>query len=117
MNDSSPEAGRIFFADLGFKERKRVLVVSNDEFNLNATWRKVICVYVTSKHAARGPWIELPSQARYSAANCTEIFTFNKGRLRDRIEPDVTAKELAEVYRGIALALGAEPIYRKLYAG
>lgn len=117
MASSQPEAGQIYFADLGLAERKRVLVVSSDELNLNPQWRNVICVYVTSKRAHDALWIALPSQKSRTVANCTEILTIRKAWLGDRITPGVTHGELVQVYRGIALALGAEPIYRKLYAG
>ena len=111
----TPESGQLYHVDLGMDERKRLLIVSNDELNLNPAWQKVICVYVTSKHAAGGPWVSLSSQGTKTVANCTELFTLPKRRLKHRIEPDVRDSELAEVYRGIALALGAEPIYRRIY--
>lgn len=115
VNVVQPEAGQIYYVDLGLGERKRGLIVTGDQLNLNPAWRKVTCVYLTSQHVAKGPWVALPSQGKRTVANCTEIFTLPKQVLGDRIEPDVSDGELTAVYEGIALALGAEDIFRELY--
>ena len=115
MTPLGPESGQIYYADLGLTERKRILIVSNDELNLNPAWQNVICVYLTSKRMPQGPWVALRSQTGHTVANCTEILTIRKMWLKDRLTPDATAQEMTEVYRGIALALGAEPIFRRIY--
>ncbi len=115
MKKKQPEAGCIYYTGVGFKERKRLLVVSNDDLNRDPQWRKAICVYVTSKHVPGGPWVSLPSHGKNSVANCTELFTLDKRRLDKQVGGSVKASEMREVYRGIALALGAEETYRDLY--
>lgn len=107
--------GQVYYSDLGLKQKKRVLVVSSDEMNSHPLWDKVIVVYVTSKGSPGGPWIALSSQKGNSLANCTEILTVPKSRLKSRIGPPLSGEELREVYRGMTIALGAETTYREIY--
>ncbi len=108
--------GQIYYAELGLKQKKRVLVVSSDEMNNHPLWDKVIVVYVTSKGEPKGPWVSLGSQKGKSLANCTEVLTLPKKRLRSKVGSPLPNEELDEVYRGIAVALGAESTYREIYA-
>ncbi len=107
--------GQVYHADLGLKQNKRVLVVSSDEMNNHPLWDKVIVVYVTGKGEPKGPWIELHSQKGNSIANCTEILTIPKARLKNKVGSPVQDDELKDVYGGVAIALGAESTFRDLY--
>lgn len=108
--------GQIYYADLGLKQKKRVLIVSSDEMNNHPLWDKVIVVYVTSKQGLKGAWVELSCQKGESTANCTEILTIPKKSLKQRVGNPLPQHELKEVYKGVAIAMGAEGIFRELYS-
>lgn len=76
----------------GERERRPFLVVSNDAFNANERWTKVLVVHLTSVRRSGGPYdweVTLPRGAanlpRPSVAKCGEVYTLFKTQLGKRI--------------------------------
>jgi mRNA interferase MazF len=109
--------GEVFWADVsprsGSEQRGRrpVIVVSNDGFNLTASWRSVIVVPVSTSsiQGRRGPTaIPLPAGAgglrQPSIALCHRVTTLDRAKLTDRLGT-LSSAALAAINGGLRVAL------------
>jgi len=109
--------GEVFWADLkprsGAEQRGRrpVIILSNDGFNVAASWRSVIVIPVSTSeaHARRGPTvISLPAGAgglpRASVALCHQVTTLDRTKLTERVG-HLPAAVLAAVEEGLKASL------------
>ena len=101
---------RIPLSGSGGKSRP-MLIVSDDVFNRNERYAKVMAVHVTSVRRPHGPYdweVSLPKGTagleRSSVAKCAEIYTVRKEMLRG---PTGTMPRaiMAEIDRALAIAL------------
>lgn len=99
----------------GSVKRRPFLIVSNDAFNRNDLYPKVMVVHLTSVRRAGGgyPWeVELPRGAAAlavpSVAKCGEVYTLLKSHL-DVLSGTLGKEHMDRVDRalGVALALGS----------
>ncbi len=109
--------GEVFWADVsprsGSEQRGRrpVIVVSNDGFNVTASWRSAIVVPISTSpiQARRGPTaIALPAGAgglpRASVALCHQVTTLDRAKLTQRLGT-LSPAALAAVSGGLRVAL------------
>jgi mRNA interferase MazF len=112
--------GDIFWAELrprsGSEQRGRrpVVVMSNDGFNLTATWRSVIVVPVSTSEAQarRGPTaVALAAGAgglpRAGIAVCHQVTTLDRAKLTERLGT-LSATAIRAVESGLKAALDLE---------
>lgn len=97
-------------------EPKRVLVVSDNEQNRNPRWNSVICVYVSLNASPGAGFVRLGSLESQPLADCNTILTLAKADMIEPAGPPIGPQDTVAVYHGIAQALGAIPIYRRLFA-
>ena len=99
--------GQVWWADLGLSEKKRLVVVSNNQRNRNL--RDVVGIYVTTK-----PKPDMPSIARFSAgevgpAECwvlaDQFWQIHKKHLVERIGA-LTPGQMLRVDEALRAALG-----------
>jgi mRNA-degrading endonuclease toxin of MazEF toxin-antitoxin module len=93
-------------------KRRPFLVVSDDAFNANAAYPKVLVVHLTTTRRTTGPFeweVELPRGTaglpRASVAKCQEIYTVFKAQLEGRAGA-ISRDLAAQVDRALAVALG-----------
>jgi mRNA-degrading endonuclease toxin of MazEF toxin-antitoxin module len=96
----------------GDRKRRRFLIVSNDAFNVNERYTKVMVVHLTSVQHLGGPYdweVAVPrGTARLSKASiikCAEVYTLLKSQLGEVIGT-LPREILARVDRALATALG-----------
>lgn len=70
----------------GARKRRPFLIVSNDAFNLNEKWRKVMVVHLTTVAGAAVSWqVPVPRGVaglpQPSTAKCAEVYTVFKNDL------------------------------------
>jgi mRNA-degrading endonuclease toxin of MazEF toxin-antitoxin module len=95
----------------GSRKRRPFLVVSNDAFNRNELYPKVMVVHLTSvRRAGDGyPWeVTLPRGAAglpvSSTAKCGEVYTLLKSQLEEH-SGTLGAAQIEEVNHALAIAL------------
>ena len=96
----------------GSRKRRPFLIVSDDAFNLNERYTKVMVVHLTSVRRIGGPYdweADLPRGTadldRSSVAKCGEVYTLLKEQLGERTGT-VPAERMRHVDRALAAALG-----------
>ena len=96
----------------GAWKRRPFLVVSDDTFNLNERYPKVMVVHLTSVRRAGGPYdweVDLPRGTagldRSSVAKCGEVYTLRKEQLEDR-SGAVPLERMGRIDRALGVALG-----------
>lgn len=94
------------------RKRRPFLVVSDDVFNRNDSYEKVLVVHITTVRRTDGPYsweVELPRTAgglpRSSTVKCAEIYTLLKTKLEERIGA-LSNQAMTEVDRALSVALG-----------
>jgi mRNA interferase MazF len=94
------------------RKRRPFLVVSDDAFNANVAYAKVLVVHLTTVQRSKGPYAWEVSVSRGtgalpkgSLAKCAEVYTVFREDLADRIGmlPNQTMKQ---VDRALSLTLG-----------
>lgn len=97
------------------RKRRPFLVVSDDAFNANDRWTKVVVVHLTSVQRAGGPFdweVDLPRGAANlpvaSVAKCAEPYTFWKRQLAEHIGT-LSADDMRRVDAALRTALGLRP--------
>jgi mRNA-degrading endonuclease toxin of MazEF toxin-antitoxin module len=93
-------------------KRRPMLIVSDDIFNLNDRYPKVMAVHITSVKRLGGPYdweVELPRGTagldRPSVAKCGEIYTLWKDQLQSSVGT-IPRATLNQVDQALAVALG-----------
>ena len=96
----------------GSRKRRPFLIVSNDVFNANDRYPKVLAVHLTSVVRSSGPFrweVDLPRGAAglsvSSTIKCAEVYTLLKsdlGELAGTLRP----ADVERVDRALAIALG-----------
>src|SRR5262249_10238828 len=96
----------------GERKKRPFLVVSDDAFNENEPYEKVMVVHLTSVQRAGGPFeweVEVPRGVarlpKKSLVKCAEIYTFFKRHLGDVIGT-LPRDYLDRVDRALAVGLG-----------
>jgi len=96
----------------GERKRRPFLVVSNDAFNANEHYTKVMVVHLTSVRRLGGPYdweVDVPRGAanlpRASVIKCGEVYTFLKTQMGGLIGT-LPREHLARVDSALSLALG-----------
>ena len=108
--------GEVWWGDASLagpqRKRRPFLVVSDDAFNENASYPKVLAVHLTSAHRPSGPYaweVDIPRGAarlpRASVAKCAEIYTLFKDQLVTRVG-SLPRALLERVDRALTVALG-----------
>lgn len=99
----------------GSRKRRPFLVVSNDAFNQNDLYPKVMVVHLTSvRRAGAGyPWeVALPRGAAglpvSSTAKCGEVYTLLKSQL-DQHSGTLRSEQVEQVNHALAIALSLRP--------
>lgn len=97
------------------RKRRPFLIVSDDAFNANERWTKIVVVHLTSVRRAGGPFdweVELPRGAANlpvgSVAKCAEPYTLWKSQLGEQIGT-LAAEDMARVDGALRVALGLRP--------
>ncbi len=96
----------------GSRKRRPFLVVSDDAFNRNEHYPKVMVVHLTTVRRVEGayPWeVDLPRGSGGlevgSVAKCGEIYTLLKSHLTE-LSGALRSEHLERVDRALAVALG-----------
>jgi mRNA-degrading endonuclease toxin of MazEF toxin-antitoxin module len=96
----------------GSRKRRPFLVVSNDAFNKNEGYPKVMVVHLTSVTRSVGPFrweVEVPRGVaglpNASVVKCSEVYTLLKSHLGEYLGA-LPAMYLERVDRALATALG-----------
>ena len=96
----------------GSRKRRPFLVVSNDAFNKNEGYPKVMVVHLTSVTRSLGPFrweVEVPRGVaglpNASVVKCSEVYTLLKSHLGEYLGA-LPATYLERVDRALATALG-----------
>lgn len=96
----------------GDRKRRPFLVVSNDAFNSNERWTKVLVVHLTSVRRPGGPYdweVTLPrgtaNLSHPSVVKCGEVYTFFKTQLGPLIGT-LARNHMEQVDRALHAALG-----------
>jgi mRNA interferase MazF len=98
----------------GSKKRRPFLIVSNDAFNRNERYPKVMVVHLTSvRRVGEYPWeVELPRGAAAlavaSVAKCGEIYTLYKSYL-EALCGTLGDEQMERVDQALATALAIRP--------
>jgi mRNA-degrading endonuclease toxin of MazEF toxin-antitoxin module len=94
------------------RKRRPFLVVSDDAFNANERWTRVVVVHLTSVRRAGGPFdweVDLPRGAARlptaSVAKCAEPYTLWKTQLDEQIGT-LAADDMCRVDAALRVALG-----------
>jgi mRNA-degrading endonuclease toxin of MazEF toxin-antitoxin module len=95
----------------GSRKRRPFLIVSNDAFNRNERYPKVMVVHLTSVQRAgeEYPWeVQLPRGAAAirvaSVAKCGEIYTLDKSHL-EALSGTLAREQMERVDRALGTAL------------
>ncbi len=95
----------------GSRKRRPFLIVSNDAFNRNDRYPKVLAVHLTSVRRAEGPYpweVDLPRGSGglevSSVAKCGEIYTLLKSHLTE-VSGALRSEHMERVDRALTLAL------------
>lgn len=95
----------------GSRKRRPMLVVSNDSFNRNDRYPKVMVVHLTSVERLGGPYdweVSLPrgtaGLGRSSIVKCGEVYTLRKEQL-DGPAATLPSTIMRQVDRALAIAL------------
>jgi mRNA-degrading endonuclease toxin of MazEF toxin-antitoxin module len=95
----------------GSRKRRPFLIVSNDAFNRNERYPKVMVVHLTSirRLGDAYPWeVELPRGVAdlpvASVAKCGEVYTLFKSNL-EALSGTLAREQMAQVNRALATAL------------
>lgn len=93
-------------------KRRPVLVVSDDAFNANERYPKVLVVHLTSIKKPRGPFeweVEIPRGTagleRTSVAKCAEVCTLWKDNLESQLGT-LPRKLMQDIDHALSVALG-----------
>jgi mRNA-degrading endonuclease toxin of MazEF toxin-antitoxin module len=96
----------------GLRKRRPFLVVSNDAFNKNEGYPKVMVVHLTSVTRSLGPFrweVEVPRGVaglpNAGVVKCSEVYTLRKSHLGEYLGA-LPATYLERVDRALATALG-----------
>ena len=96
----------------GSRKRRPMLVVSDDAFNRNGAYPKVLVVHLTSVRRAGGPFdweVEVAQGTagldRPSVAKCAEVYTLWKDQL-ESVVGTLPRSLMRSIDRALALALG-----------
>ena len=102
----------------GSRKHRPFVVVSDDSFNTNDRYPKVMVVHLTTVRRAAGPYtweVDIPDGTagldRTSVVKCAEVYTFLKAQM-DRRAGTVPREIMERVDRALAVALslpGAPP--------
>ncbi len=94
------------------RKRRPFLIVSDDSFNANERYQKILAVPLTSVRRLRGPYdweVELPRGVaglpQSSLAKCNEVYTLFKAQLGDLIGT-LPHKYVLQVDHALRVALG-----------
>jgi mRNA-degrading endonuclease toxin of MazEF toxin-antitoxin module len=96
---------------VGDRKRRPFLVVSNDAFNANERYTKVMVVHLTTVRRLGGPYdweVDLPrgtaGLARASTVKCAEVYTLLKVQIGSLIGT-LPREQLSRVDRAISMSL------------
>jgi mRNA interferase MazF len=96
----------------GDQNRRPMLIVSDDAFNRNARYPKVMVVHLTSVERAEGPFdweVRIPRGTaglrRQSTVKCSEVYTLWKEQLQGALGT-LPGALMHRVDRALAVALG-----------
>ena len=95
----------------GSRKRRPFVIVSNDAFNLNQRYPKVMVVHLTTVRRGGGPYdweVELPRGTaglpHPSVAKCGEVYTFFKEHLGE-LAGTLPAADLRRIDHALGVAL------------
>ena len=93
-------------------KRRPFLIVSDDVFNANPAYRKILVVHLTTTRRAGGPYrweVALPRGAGGlplgSVIKCNEVYTLFKEQLVEQMG-SIPARHLSDVEQALRVALG-----------
>jgi len=94
------------------RKRRPFLIVSDDAFNANERYQKVLVVHLTSARRATGPYeweVEVPRGVaglpQSSLAKCSEVYTLFKTQL-GALLGTLPRKHMHAIDRALCVALG-----------